>query len=114
MIARHRPSAVSHHENATDIDQSVAGSGPQHIGALLPKVLVRYGIVLPTQPCAISSARLRRRMTVTPQQTVMATRRKMEQSRSSGASLTAKTNPSSKPRRSGKLVQLPLFSNKAG
>jgi hypothetical protein len=36
--------------------------GPQHIGAILPQVLARYGIAIPPERATISSARLRRRM----------------------------------------------------
>jgi len=47
------------HENAT--------AEPQHIGAILPQVLARYGIVIPPERSTISSARLRRRMLSTMQ-----------------------------------------------
>jgi hypothetical protein len=36
--------------------------GPQHIGAILPQVLARYGITTTPEKLSISSARLRRRM----------------------------------------------------
>ena len=47
---------------STTTTQADATTGPVHIGSLLPQVLARYGIVLPRDQSAVTSARLRRRM----------------------------------------------------